>query len=277
MHKICITNLNDNEQITHSFVLIKGTIAQKANCSQVCNFITLTTTGNKLDIQSPLKNDSFKFLVKLSHGLNEFIITFCCVNQKFALQLIEKATDFVVTPLYLICEGHDGKFQAPITENNSIESACRRIMTGAKLLQCVIAEKLFEQNLGRKTFKLDQTCHVFYSKLQYQTARRMKQKELWDYFARELIQSNLNSGKRKFLGLLSCTRFQRNEKFLIEDVVEQTQAHVALGAGGLALFGSGCLYTWPENINDVIPRFLNENSVDINYFMDDSCHRWVVP
>ncbi len=31
-----------------------------------------------------------------------------------------------------------------------------------------------------------------------------------------------------------------------EQVVKMTKSHVALGGGGLALIGSGCLYSWPE-------------------------------
>lgn len=278
MHTINIVNLNNNEKITYSFALIKGYIlnSETNNCLKSCDIVTLENRKSNLYLQCSLKNNCFKFLVELTEGLNDFLINFCCVTITFTLEYLNKNTDFIVTPLYIICSGHNGKFQAPLTENNSIESACKRITTGIKLLQCVIAEKLFEQNLERHTFKLDSNCHVFYSKLHYNKARQMQQKQLWDYFAREIINSDLNFKKRKFLALLSCTKYQVNaeyQKTEHKDVLKQTQAHVALGAGGLALFGTGCLYTWPENVFEVISRFLNTTRVDSDNFMDDSSYR----
>lgn len=278
MHTINIHNLTNKEQLTHSFALISGSIKNSNNntCSTTCDKITLVNkTVNSL-LDCVLKNDCFKFVVELQSGLNEFVLTFCCVSSVFALEYTEKDTDFVVTPLYIISDGHDGKFQAPNSENNSIESACKRITTGVKLLQCLIAEKLHEQNLGRHTFKLAQNCRVFHSKLHCNTARKLQQGALWDYLAREIINSGLNSERSKFLGLLSCTRFQtdfRSGIMLHEEVLKQTEAYVALGAGGLALFGTGCLYTWPEGVVEVVARFLDGSPVDSKNFMDDSSYR----
>ena len=34
-----------------------------------------------------------------------------------------------------------------------------------------------------------------------------------------------------------------------DQVLAMTKGHIALGGGGLALFGSGCLYCWPENLS----------------------------
>lgn len=283
MHTIEIVNLRNNEKITHSFVVIKGFVknSQNSSCAKRSDRITLTSRKSDIYLECILKNNCFKFLIELTgYGLNQFTITFCCVSFEFALEYVEKITGFIVTPLYIICEGHNGKFQAPTTENNSIESACKRILTAAKLLQCVIAEKLNEQNFGRITFKLEQKCRVFYSKLPCNTARQLSQKELWSYFAKEIINSDLNWSKSKFLALLSCTQFrsngENNKNLLHEEVLKQTEAYVALGAGGLALFGTGCLYTWPENVAEVISRFLNKTRIDSDCFMDDSCYRWVI-
>lgn len=280
MHHIKIVNLNNTEKVTHSFVLIKGYVinSENSNCPETKDRITLKTA--KYQLSHPVQADSgrFKILVELTSGLNEFKITYCCANLTFCLEYIEPATESVVSTVYIICAGHDGKFQAPEYENNSIESACSRILTGAKLLQCIVAEKLFEFNLGRRTFKLEKDCHVFHSKLHCDIARKMRQDELWTYFAREIISSPLKSDNRKILALLSCTRYRsdfKSKTMLYEDILDQTQAHVALAAGGLALFGTGCLYTWPEDITQVIPRFLNENQVDTSYFMDDSCYRYI--
>lgn len=48
---------------------------------------------------------------------------------------------------------------------------------------------------------------------------------------------------------------------------------MALGGGGLALFGTGCLYTWPDLITQVIKNFEDSTPIDRNKLMDDSCYR----
>lgn len=61
-----------------------------------------------------------------------------------------------------------------------------------------------------------------------------------------------------------------------KDVAETfslTKGHVALGGGGLGLFGSGCLYTWSESLEQVQDYLLNSKKVDTKILMDDSAYR----
>ena len=53
-----------------------------------------------------------------------------------------------------------------------------------------------------------------------------------------------------------------------------TKGHVALGGGGLGLFGSGCLHTWPQNLDQVQERFLDTSPINKKLFMDDSAYRY---
>ena len=48
---------------------------------------------------------------------------------------------------------------------------------------------------------------------------------------------------------------------------------MALGGGGLALFGSGCLYTWAEKLENAREAFEDDTEVDWRNFMDDSAYR----
>jgi hypothetical protein len=189
-----------------------------------------------------------------------------------------------VTPVYIICQGHDGLFQAPTNVDNTVPSACERIALGARLIQSLTAEKLYESKVGRKTFQLEydlsqsgSECIVFHSRLPVEKARKMDPVELWKYFGCELMISHLGNKDRKFLALLSCTLYHLPENKespkTHEDALSAVQAHVALGGGGLALFGSACLHTWPRHVNEIIPRFLDITRVDTRYFLDDSGYR----
>ena len=56
-------------------------------------------------------------------------------------------------------------------------------------------------------------------------------------------------------------------------VLALTKGHVALGGGGLGLFGSGCLHTWPETLDQVQERLLDATPIDKKLYMDDSAYR----
>ena len=59
-----------------------------------------------------------------------------------------------------------------------------------------------------------------------------------------------------------------------EETLALTKGNVALGGGDLALLGSGCLWTWPEEMADVFPAFQDNNPVDSRHTMDDSAYRY---
>lgn len=105
-------------------------------------------------------------------------------------------------------------------------------------------------------------------------ARAMSQRELWELIGRELMTGPLASKDRKYLAFLSCTRYRgAPSPRTHEDTLARTQGHAALGGGGLALFGSACLHTWPTCMAQVLPRFLDTTIIDTEQLMDDSNYR----
>lgn len=57
------------------------------------------------------------------------------------------------------------------------------------------------------------------------------------------------------------------------DLVNITEAYVALGGGGLALFGSASFYTWPTSVEEIDKKFQDQTLVDKTRFLDDSGYR----
>ncbi|XP_014209358.1 putative zinc metalloproteinase YIL108W [Copidosoma floridanum] len=167
----------------------------------------------------------------------------------------------------------------PRSEDRSPESAATRIGLGARLLQSLTAEKIHEAGHGRKTFQLERDldgpeCLVMHSVLHVDRARAMSQRELWELIGRELMTGPLASKDRKYLAFLSCTRYRgAPNPRTHEDTLARTQGHAALGGGGLALFGSACLHTWPTCMAQVLARFLDTTAIDTEQLMDDSNYR----
>ncbi|KAJ1530516.1 hypothetical protein ONE63_005409 [Megalurothrips usitatus] len=176
---------------------------------------------------------------------------------------------------------HDGRFQAPENEDNSIESACDRISTGIRLVQSLIAEQLNKFGYGRNTFQLQSDldpgapdCHVFYSKIPVEEAHAANGDTLWGWIGRELMTSHLGNENYKFVAFLSSTHYEGKtfNKFppTHDEIVECTRGHVAIGGGGLALLHTGCLHTWATSAEEVVARLSSSSLIDTAFFMDGS-------
>lgn len=271
-HNIKVLNFTNFEQITYSIIKLIGTIENVKDCQT----IRLTLNSIKT-LQTKLAKDKFKILVELNEGINVIELIYCCESVRLELTYQPRSTKYTVTPLYVICKGHNGLFQSPPNQDNSIESACKRITLISKLLQCITAEKLYEHNFSRKTFHLTNSCKIFNSSLNYLTAREMNQQQLWEYLAREIMSSNIGCETQKYLAFLSCTlycgEFYTESMTSHADLLNITKGHAALGGGGLALFGTGCLYTWPQEFDEILTRFDDGTLVDRCQFLDDSNYR----
>ena len=55
--------------------------------------------------------------------------------------------------------------------------------------------------------------------------------------------------------------------------LQMTRGHIALGGGGLALFGTGCMWTWPSAISGVAASLSDPTPLDPTLYMDDSGYR----
>ena len=262
----------DGENLCYSLALIRG------RAPSACTFVSVRNQ-KKQSSEWPIVAGEFRAVVELMRGRNK--LEFDAAGQKKTLFLIHepRTTRLRVTPVYVICSGHDGYFQGPRSEDRSPESAATRIGLGARLLQTLTAEKLREAGYGRKTFQLERDldgaeCLVMHSTLNVDRARAMNQRGLWELIARELMTGPLASKDRKYLAFLSCTRYRgAPNPRTHEDTLARTQGHVALGGGGLALFGSACLHTWPTCMAQILPRFLDATIVDTEQLMDDSNYR----
>ncbi|XP_053625386.1 uncharacterized protein LOC128683615 [Plodia interpunctella] len=281
---IFVTNFQNGESVNYSLVLIKGIITRGNSNNQDKILCTTSCDGIQKKTEWNVHNGEFKVIVQLKRGENIIELQHTEQHRKIIfLDYTPRKTNLRVTPVYIICQGHDGYFQSPYDNENSVESACKRLALGSKLIQSITAEKLFESGVGRKTFQLEHEvdskkpeCIVFRSTLNVNKARKMKQAELWTHFGRELMLSDLGSNERKFLGFVSCTRFKGTDidkPMTHDEIVSLTEAYAALGGGGLALFGTACLYTWPESVEEIIPKFLDTTPVNTRRFMDDSGYR----
>ena len=65
--------------------------------------------------------------------------------------IVTTSADFRL--VYVVCRDDDGRFQSPPDMDNSVEAALRRVRVAGLVIQCAMAEMLWAQRLGRKTFR----------------------------------------------------------------------------------------------------------------------------
>lgn len=279
-HQIEITNLLPNEHVSYAVLLLKGTITDCCSLDSASIFVSLSGSETRFpctDIRrSQNSTGSFKCLVRLRPGANSVHIQYC--DSTFKLPVVfdeccDLETARLVKIKYVICEGHDGRFQSN-DDRNTVQEACHKIDMGIQLIQCLIAEKLQEAGFCRRTFQFT-PCQPFHSELSVGDAREMSGAALWSYLAREFVAADSANPNTKYVGFLSCTLFTglNRDDYADSDIKANTKAHVALGAGDVALFGTGCLYTWPSNLSDVMRCFENREIVPVSRLMDDSNSR----
>ncbi|ETN64183.1 hypothetical protein AND_004063 [Anopheles darlingi] len=285
LHNIEVTNVQESETFHHPIVLLKGSI------NNLCEGTELRINFDEQQDQHwPLpyscsvdvgesfeKRYKFRLLLRLKEGQNDINLHYCKAERRFCFYYVPRCSPYTVVPLYLICKGHSGRYQSHVEDQeNTATVACQKITLAIELLQCLYGEKLHEEGYGRKTFALGSTCVPFHSQLEWTQSVGMTEGELWEYFARELVQSKqYDMATVKVVAFLSSTHFEgiTDGDYSYGNIRAKTTGHAALGGGGLALFGTGCLYTWPTMLEHVGAAFSNPQLVDCANLLDDSNYR----
>lgn len=280
-----VTNHKPGSIVHYPLVLLSGVC--RSDCSTASVFVA-NLSGLCPDHFTPWPTayGAFKVIVQLVRGRNDLVLKHDRDCQTFTLffePVLHNQCKYVRL-VYVTCSDapQNGNFQGPEEENCSIESACNRIGLGMQILQMAMAETLAASGIGNKSFCLECTeegkavVHVFESELRYGEALAMTSEDIWNYVATELMNSKLRDGDRcKFVAFLSWTRYQGDgvRPTTHGEVMKRVSGHVMIGAGGLALCGTGCLYTWAQNADELSGRLYDTRRVDYLRFMDDSNYR----
>ncbi|VDO04887.1 unnamed protein product [Rodentolepis nana] len=292
-----LLNVKHNDIVDYPLFLLKGVLACSSGCHPIIttvNKCTVFRNSSKLAIEVP-----FKALIPIRIGENDIKIS--CSHAAYYLTIKRAPPNdnrSYIRCIYVVFDSHEGSFQAPKDVPFGIESACHRLGLAARLLQTLTAETIYSETGHRRTFifagdlpsshYLPRTSASYSSaavwcvksKLNYLEAQRLPPIELWEHIGRELdglFPEDRN--KAKWLTVISCTEYRplvgvETIPLSHEEAISRTKGYCALGAGGLALLGSGTLYTWPEKIEDLEFCLTNAQKVDRRKFLDDSALRF---
>ncbi|KAG0723752.1 putative zinc metalloproteinase C607.06c [Chionoecetes opilio] len=270
-----VTNIRDGEVVPHKLCLLRVTGAQKeATCAAIHNQSDNSRNGTLWKIH----HGGFNALIPLVFGKNELRII--CGTEETSVQIIHKPIDIprYIRLVYITCMNED-KFQGPKDMDCSPNAAVRKIQTGVLTLQTFVAETLAAEGLGRRTFSFEldtkgnPIVHVIQLPIMLQESHKLTEERLWETAAMHILSSHLADKNCKYVAFFGGTRFMNPDKLPLKtetEIMAQTKGHVSLGGGGLALVGTGALYSWASEVDDVIDTMRNTTHIDTKKLMDFS-------
>ncbi|MDO4587225.1 MAG: hypothetical protein Q4C95_08000 [Planctomycetia bacterium] len=264
--EIHISNYKDCDGQDYPIALIRGTVDNSDD--QEILLENLSSKRSNRIVKTKIVEKKFKILAELVPGMNYLMIS--TPNEQLQLSLFyeKKQNRNRVRMIYLTDSTGQTSFQTPI--ENDPQNYIGKLQTLALLMQTLTAERLNDTNNGRKTFALefdenDQVIiHCLKGRKTAAEFEAMSDNELFNeiYDQTERVFPTENARNVVIMGF---TRFDEVEK--------KAKAHTALGGGGLALFGGGNLFTWPDSLDQVQDAFSNTTPIDGEKFLDDSAFR----
>lgn len=281
---IQLLNVKAGDLFYHSVIPLFG------KCDDYEQFISI---GGR---QWKIENNYFKGFVKLEYGKNEINLktTNCAINIilfrlafnpsiRLGNKIEQHDEPNIVRVLYVVCKDDvtNGEFQSDDSINNKLENAKNRIDLGIKLIQTYISENFYKKFHTRKSFMLkndinevkdENVCEIFMTDLSIKEAQAMSSDQLFVTLAKE-IKNKLYRQNVKYVALLSFTRYMPQTGTINEDIFKLTKGYCALGAKWLAVYGTPCLFSWAENLDELANAFTNSKLIDTNKLMNDTGFR----
>ncbi|MBN1818148.1 MAG: hypothetical protein JW828_12370 [Sedimentisphaerales bacterium] len=260
-----VENLASTATVDYPLLLVRGRV--KSTADQV-------TVENGQDLHKwPAAGGQFKALVMLNAGENRIRISAPKhASTDITVTYSPRKTEHLVRLVYILSADGDGRFQAPPEEPNDLDSAKKRMALAGLLLQTATAEMMYEAGQGRRTFQLVAEesglphVEVLRSSLTTQQARAMAGLQLWRHFREELLAAYpQDQGRVKNVACMSMTWFEPGRR--------QPYAHTALGADTLALFSTGGMHAWAQDLDEVVKCFSDPRRPEDFGLFDDSAFR----
>lgn len=265
---IQVVNFTNGTEIDYPVALLRGRLSDESSTEIVCT--NLSSQKASRQIHGDAWKGQFKVLAELVPGENELELTSGDHKTTLKLNYKKNSNPLVVRMIYMTDSTGNTDFQTPY--ENDPQNFKGKLDTALKLMQCFTAETMNDAGLGRKTFNLelddngDVIVHVFKGK---QTAEEYCSGSDQEWYSKvyQEVTPHFPWYNGKNLIIPAYTRFDPETK--------KVKCHTALGGGCQALFGSGCMYTWPDSLDGVVKAFTDSTPVDKDHFHDDTAFRSV--
>lgn len=261
--KVEISNFSPGETIRYPVPLLRGTCSDRE-----ANSITVTVAGRP-PIEGVARDGQFIGLAHLAEGENQLLIQCGGEETRFTLHYRPQTNRHIVRSIYAVDSSGDTDYQSPLPDDP--QNYQEKFGTAMLLLQSLTAEWMNDQGFGRRTFNLEldeeqmvivRTFKDEHPKEHYFAMDGLK---WWREIYGPIERAGFPTREAKNVVVAGYTYFDPEKKKVF--------AHTALGGGGLGLFGSGGMFSWPDSLPDTFRAFSDSTAVDPGRVHDDSAGR----
>lgn len=217
-YQLLVFNLNNNELVNHSYLLIKGMIRHTTKFHLNPDLVIYLdnhhlTPDDCIITNVTSDNPRFKCLINLEAncmkaktGKRVLRFEYASLHLDLTIFYEPKCTPCKVQPLLIIAKDEEGS-------GAQIDRNLRIIQLNLLLVQCVYAEKMREANKGRCTFELIRECRILQMPLTRQQICLMNENDLWQSVVDELSLSHdnyneINQTYLKYVGFINCSHYE---------------------------------------------------------------------
>jgi hypothetical protein len=258
-----VDNLTAGETLRHPVALLEGSSAGERVEVRNLTHRSAPAAGGAV------AGGRFKALAELRPGANELELRAGGSRSRFRLNYLPATSPYRVRVVYVVASDRDPSYQALEGQRQAVEA---KLDTAAKLMQTFTAESMHRAGYGRRTFQLEldpagrTVVHVRRYPMPPDELRRRSGNELWGNLY-GWIDRQFPMKYDKSLVVMGFARW--------DPEAQQALAHTALGGGGMGLFSSLAMWSWPSGLEDVERAFSDDTPVDTSRVGDDSAHRGV--
>lgn len=270
-----ITNYEDGTVIDYPVALIYGTLSDE-NCTDIQCENTSSEKSTRI-LKGSAFHGRFKVLAELVPGENSLKFQAGGEEKTLKITYQKNSNPLLVRIIYMTDSTGATEFESQ--RENDPQNFRGKLDTAAKLMQTFTAERMNDAGYGRKTFNLELDedgnviVHVFKGKRTAEEYYKIQAENKdgngdgnWYSEVFQEIQTDFPMNNAQNLLIPAYSRYNPE--------TNATPGHTALGGpGGLAMFGSANIFTWPDSLNEVVEAFENSTPIDRARFQDDSVGR----
>lgn len=249
-----IDNFAGGETIRYSLALLRGTAPGRS----------VRVAGTDY----PVVDGRYIAVADLRPGRNRVAVECDGAKKEIVLHVKASTSPYKVVPVWIVAKDGTGRHYSVLSEAD--QRVAGKIDTLLRAIQTFTAETMNDLGYGRKTFNLAMDAQ---GKVPLQVVRvdktdaeirAMTDGEIWGYVY-DTLKKRMSEQKDRWVALVASTTY--------DPAAKKASAHLALGGGALACFGSGLMDFWPAKTSDLHAYFSDATKVDPAVRMDDSAYR----
>lgn len=264
---IRVTNYENGTCIAYPVALIYGELADKSATEIVCE--NTSSEKSTRTIPGSAYDGRFKVMAELMPGKNSLVLKSGENTFPLELEYQRNANPTFVRIIYMTDSEGDTAYQSQIEDDP--QTYREKLGTAMKIMQTFTAERMNDLGFGRKTFNLELDddgeviVHVYKGKRKAEDYYKLDDGR-WYGVIYDEIKEEFPMRNARNLVIPAYSRFIPETRKMV--------GHTALGGGGgLAVFGSGNIFTWPDSLTATVAAFENTTRINRRQVQDDSVGR----